>query len=104
MGIMEVDLTMDLREWYMKAVKQFGWSKTALIAYIAANAHESIVFSVEDEACYIMEQKKAGNFPNESTCCCQECRTPDFWTNPKVVADLERRWATIAHYVKKTGL
>ena len=34
--IMEADLTMDLREWYMKAAEQFGWSKTELIANIAA--------------------------------------------------------------------
>lgn len=46
--IMEADLTMDLREWYMKAVKQFGWSKTELIAYIAAKAHEDIVLPSEE--------------------------------------------------------
>ena len=56
--IMEAELTMELREWYMKAAKQFGWSKTELIANIAANAHESIVLSVEDEVCYIMEQEE----------------------------------------------
>ena len=46
--IMEANLTMDLREWYMKAVKQFGWSKTELIAYIAAKAHEDIVLPSEE--------------------------------------------------------
>ena len=25
--IMEAELTMELREWYMKAAKQFGWTK-----------------------------------------------------------------------------
>ena len=43
--IMEADLTMELREWYMKATKQLGWSKTELIANIAANAHEDIVLA-----------------------------------------------------------
>lgn len=47
--IMEADLTMELREWYMKATEQFGWSKTELIANIAANSHEEIVLAIEDE-------------------------------------------------------
>ena len=51
--IMEADLTMDLREWYMKAAEQFGWSKTELLANIAANAHESVVLAI-----YIMEQEE----------------------------------------------
>ena len=54
--IMEADLTMDLREWYMKAAEQFGWSKTELIANIAANAHENVVLDIEEEVCYIVEQ------------------------------------------------
>lgn len=45
--IMEADLTMKLREWYLKASKQFGWSKTELIAGIAANAHEVLVLAVD---------------------------------------------------------
>ena len=56
--IMEADLTMDLREWYMKAVEQFGWSKTELIANIAANAHAKIVLAIEEEVCYIVEQEE----------------------------------------------
>ena len=56
--IMEADLTMDLREWYMKAVEQFGWSKTELIANIAANAHENIILAIEEEVCYIVEQEE----------------------------------------------
>ena len=56
--IMEADLTMDLREWYMKAAEQFGWSKTELIANIAANAHENIVLAIEEEVCYIVEQEE----------------------------------------------
>ena len=56
--IMEADLTMDLREWYMKAAEQFGWSKTELIANIAANAHENIILAIEEEVCYIVEQEE----------------------------------------------
>lgn len=56
--IMEADLIMDLREWYMKAAEQFGWSKTELIASIAANAHENVVLAIEKEMCYIVEQEE----------------------------------------------
>ena len=61
--IMEADLTMELQEWYMNAVKEFDWSKTELIANIAANAHENIVLAIEEETCYIVgdEDKKSEN-------------------------------------------
>ena len=55
--IMEAELTMELREWYMKAAKQFGWSKTELIANIVANAHENIVLAIEEDVHCIMEQE-----------------------------------------------
>ncbi len=59
--IMEAELTMELREWYMKAAKQFDWSKTELIANIVANAHENIVLAIEEEMCYsvVQEEKQA---------------------------------------------
>jgi hypothetical protein len=56
--IMEADLTMDLREWYMKAAEQFGWSKTELIANIAANVHENIALTIGEDVCNIVEQTK----------------------------------------------
>ena len=59
--IMEADLTMELREWYMKAAAQFGWSKTELIAKIAAHAHEELVLAIEEEVCYVECQEKKNN-------------------------------------------
>lgn len=56
--IMEADLTMELREWYMKAAKQFDWSKTELIANIAESAHENIVLAIENEVCNIRDQEE----------------------------------------------
>ncbi|MBQ8834120.1 MAG: hypothetical protein IJ001_04250 [Oscillospiraceae bacterium] len=56
--IMEADLTIELREWYMKAAERFGWSKTELTANIAMNAHENIVLAIEEEVCYIVEQEE----------------------------------------------
>jgi len=59
--IMEADMSMELREWYIRAAKQLEWTKTELIANIAANAHENIVLAIEEEMCYIVEdeEKKA---------------------------------------------
>ena len=51
--IMEANLIMELREWYMKAAEQFGWSKTELIANIEMNAHENIILAIEEEVCYV---------------------------------------------------
>ena len=56
--IMEAELTMELREWYMKAAEQFGWSKTELIANITDKAHENTVLAIEKEVCYAVEQEE----------------------------------------------
>lgn len=56
--ILESGLSTERREWYLKAVEQFGWSKTELIANIAANAHAKIVLAIEEEVCYIVEQEE----------------------------------------------
>ena len=49
--IMEADLTMELREWYMKAAEQFGWSKSELISGIAKSIHLEIILEIEQEMC-----------------------------------------------------
>lgn len=49
--IMEANLTMELREWYLRAEKQFGWSKAELMEKIAVNAHEEIVLTVDEKLC-----------------------------------------------------
>ena len=45
--IMEADLTMELRVWYMKAALQFGWSKAELITNLCENIHETIVLDAD---------------------------------------------------------
>ena len=40
--IMEADLTLQEKTWYIRAVRQFGWSKLELAAQIAASAHLEI--------------------------------------------------------------
>ena len=39
LAIMEADLELDARYWYLLAVQRFGWSKAELTKQIAANAH-----------------------------------------------------------------
>lgn len=48
LAIMEADLDMDARYWYLLAVQRFGWSKAELTKRIAANAYLDAV--VEEEA------------------------------------------------------
>ena len=49
--IMEVDLSMELREWYVRAALQFGWSKIELMEQITAEAHLEILLDIEEEVC-----------------------------------------------------
>ena len=63
--IMEADLTMELREWYMKAAEQFGWSKTELIASIIENAHENIILETEEETYNLEKREKRWDESNK---------------------------------------
>ena len=49
--ILEADLDMSLRLWYMRAVRQFGWSKLELIEKIENAAHTEIVLDNGLEVC-----------------------------------------------------
>lgn len=50
--IMEADLTIDLRKWYMKAALQYSWSKAELIVNISEKAHETLILNVDKTAKY----------------------------------------------------
>lgn len=49
--ILEADLDLSLRLWYMRAVRQFGWSKLELIEMIENAAHTEIVLDNGLEMC-----------------------------------------------------
>lgn len=90
--IMEANLTMELREWYMRAARQFGWSKTELIANIEAKAHDNIILEIDEEMCYT--QEKAGS--NGETILVLTSRTIQkiqhfiwYWSNRR---KRKRRW------------
>ena len=50
--IMEADLTLQERTWYIRAANQFGWSKLELQKKIVSGAHLEIVLDLQDELCY----------------------------------------------------
>lgn len=47
--IMEADLTMELRGWYLRAAGKFGWSKAELITKIEIRAHLEIILKEAKE-------------------------------------------------------
>ena len=49
--ILEADLDLSLRLWYMRAVSQFGWSKLELIEMIENAVHTEIVLDNGPEVC-----------------------------------------------------
>ena len=49
--ILESGLSMELREWYLKAAMQFGWSKVELQINISSGLHEKIVLDFDQKVC-----------------------------------------------------
>lgn len=49
--IMEADVTMELREWYIKAARQFSWSKAELTTRIIEQIHLEIVLDIDEHVC-----------------------------------------------------
>ncbi len=50
--ILEEDLTLQERAWYIRATRQFGWTKLELQRKITAKIHLEIVLDSADEVCY----------------------------------------------------
>ena len=53
--IMEADLSLQEKTWYIRAVQQYGWSKLELAKQIAASAHLEISLDLPKEICYTGE-------------------------------------------------
>ena len=54
--ILEADLTLQERAWYIRATRQFGWTKLELQRKITAKIHLEIVLDSADEVCYTEEK------------------------------------------------
>lgn len=93
--IMEADLTMELREWYLRASRQFGWTKMELIANIEAEAHENITLDIDKEVCYNEEKMESNGetvFALTSRILQRIQRTFWCWSNHRKE---HRRWHTM---------
>ena len=66
--ITEAELTSQEKAWYIRAVRQFGWSKSELAEQIAAAAHLEIALDLPGEMCYTKENSslKRGNNDGDS--------------------------------------
>lgn len=52
MVILESDLTLEEKHWYIQAVLQFGWSKITLIEKIRSKIHLELSLDLETKVCY----------------------------------------------------
>ena len=50
--ILEADLSMEERRWYLQAVRQCGWTKTELLRKIVSAAHLEIQLDESEIPCY----------------------------------------------------
>ena len=69
--IMEADLSLQEKTWYIRAVRKFGWSKLELVKQIAASAHLEISLDLRPEVCYTEENSD----PSCSSCQAQADET-----------------------------
>ena len=53
--ILEAELTLQEKAWYIHAVQQFGWTKLKLAEQITTCAHQEIVLDLAEEVCYTEE-------------------------------------------------
>lgn len=53
--IMEADLTINEKAWYIRTVQRLGWSKLELVKQIADSAHLKISLDISEEVCYTEE-------------------------------------------------
>ena len=55
--ILEADLSLAEREWYICATRRFGWSKLVLTEKISQCDHETETLDSEDEMCYTVHEQ-----------------------------------------------
>lgn len=68
--ILEAELTMEEREWYLQAAERFGWAKAELTEQIHSAAHLEIALNCQENVCYTDPIKKAQeNGNNEDALC-----------------------------------
>ena len=60
--ILETELALQERAWYIRAVRHFGWSKQELQRRINGNAHLEMALDFVDDMCYTEEKNSDTEF------------------------------------------
>ncbi len=53
--ILEAELTLQKRAWYIRAARQFGWTKLELADRITSSAHAKVALDLGTDVCYTEE-------------------------------------------------
>lgn len=57
--ILEAELTLQKRAWYIRAARQFGWTKLELADRITSSAHAKVALDLGTDVCYTEENSTA---------------------------------------------
>ena len=64
--IMEAELPLQEKMWYIRTIRQSGWSKSELARQITASAHLAISLDLPEEVCYTGENSSSV-YPSSET-------------------------------------
>lgn len=62
--IMEANLSLQDRSWYIQAVQKFSWSKLELLRRIESAAHSELALDTADEVCYTDSENTTSEYRN----------------------------------------
>lgn len=74
--ILETELTLQEKLWYIRAVRQFGWSKLKLMEQIASAAHLEMALDLASEVCYTEENSVKEHTNDDEHPLCEEDQQP----------------------------
>ena len=64
--IIEANLSLQEKAWYIRSVRQFGWSKLELAAQVAASAHLETSLDLSEEVCYTEKNCSVADPPGKT--------------------------------------
>ncbi len=90
--ILEAELTLQERAWYIRAARQFGWSKLELQRKITSNVHLETALDFAGDLCYTEENRAEEPVPhqkNGAAACSSQTRLirPPDWDRPTQPAE-----------------
>lgn len=64
--ILEAELTVQEKSWYIRAIQRFGWSKLELTEQIAVSAHLEVALGLPEGVCYTGKNSISLYLPDEA--------------------------------------